>query len=42
MLEGIARPDEAREWLEAGIAKAQEKGDSHALSELESALAGLE
>jgi len=42
MLEGQTRNDEAREWLEAGIAKAKEKGDSHAVSELESALATLD
>ena len=42
MLEGIARHDEAREWLEAGIAQARRKGDSHALSELESALDALD
>lgn len=41
MLGGIARADEARAWLEAGIAAARAKGDSHAVSELESALATL-
>jgi predicted Zn-dependent protease len=35
------RPSEAREWLEAGISAAQRKRDSHALGELESALASL-
>ena len=35
------RPAEARHWLETGITVAQRKGDSHALGELESALAGL-
>jgi predicted Zn-dependent protease len=35
------RPDEARAWLEAGIAAAKAKHDSHALGELESALASL-
>jgi predicted Zn-dependent protease len=42
MLEGIARADEAREWLESGIKMAREKGDSHAASELQSALDLLE
>jgi predicted Zn-dependent protease len=42
MLEGLARADEAREWLEAGIAAARAKGESHALGELESALAALD
>ncbi|MFT3773607.1 MAG: tetratricopeptide repeat protein [Minicystis sp.] len=36
----LGRKDEAREWLTQGIATARAKGDSHALSELESALAG--
>jgi predicted Zn-dependent protease len=35
------RPDEARAWLEAGITAAKAKHDSHALGELESALASL-
>lgn len=38
MLEGLARKDEAREWLEAGITAARAKGDSHAVGELQSAL----
>jgi predicted Zn-dependent protease len=42
MLEGIGRKDEAREWMEAGIAAAKAKGDSHAVGELESALATLD
>jgi hypothetical protein len=33
------RPSEAREWLEAGIAVANAQNNSHALGELESALA---
>jgi predicted Zn-dependent protease len=41
MLAAIDRKDEAREWMEAGIATAKRKGDNHALSELESALAAL-
>ena len=32
---------EAKTWLETGIAVAQRKGDSHALGELESALASI-
>lgn len=36
-----SRPDEARRWFEAGIEAARQKHDSHALSELESALAAL-
>ena len=35
------RPAEARTWLETGIEVARKKGDSHALGELESALALL-
>lgn len=35
------RPEEARAWLEAGLGAARRKGDSHALGELESALAAL-
>ena len=35
------RPADAREWLEAGIALAQSRGDAKALGELESALADL-
>ena len=42
MLEGIARKDEARAWLEAGIEEARKKGDSHAVGELESALDALD
>lgn len=34
------RTPEARVWLEAGVAVATAKHDSHALGELESALAG--
>ena len=36
-----ARPAEARTWLESGIAAATKKHDTHALGELESALASL-
>lgn len=42
MLDGIARKDEARAWLEAGMEQARSKGDSHALGELESALSALD
>ena len=42
MLEGLARVDEAREWLESGVAAAKKKGDGHALGELETALAALD
>lgn len=42
MLEGIARRDEAREWLEAGIEQAEKKSDSHAVSELRTALDALD
>jgi predicted Zn-dependent protease len=42
MLESIARADDAREWLEAGIEQARQKSDTHALSELQTALDALE
>ena len=42
MLAGLARTDEAREWLEAGVAKARAKGDTHALAEIEAALGSLD
>jgi predicted Zn-dependent protease len=38
MLVKAGRPGAGREWLESGILKAREKGDSHAASELEEAL----
>lgn len=41
MLADMGRPDDAREWLAFGVAQAKAKGDGHALSELEGALAGL-
>jgi predicted Zn-dependent protease len=41
MLEQMGRLDEAREWLEAGIAAATKAGESHARGELEGALAAL-
>ena len=40
MLADAGRAD-AREWLEAGIAAARAKGDTHALGELQSALDAL-
>jgi tetratricopeptide (TPR) repeat protein len=40
MLIDAGRGPEARTWLESGVAVATRKGDSHALGELESALAG--
>jgi hypothetical protein len=42
MLEGLGRADDARAWLEAGVAAARQKGDAHALGELEGALAALD
>jgi tetratricopeptide (TPR) repeat protein len=36
----LGRAAEAREWLTLGIAAARAKGDGHAVSELETALAG--
>lgn len=42
MLAEIARKDEARAWMEAGMVAAKAKGDTHALSELESALSTLD
>jgi tetratricopeptide (TPR) repeat protein len=36
----LGRTAEARTWLEQGITTARTKGDTHALSELEGALAG--
>jgi hypothetical protein len=41
MLAAAARPAEARDWLEQGIAEARSTGNTHALSELEGALATL-
>ena len=42
MLDEAGRKDEAREWLESGLAAANAKGDSHAASEIQSALSLLE
>jgi predicted Zn-dependent protease len=41
MLEKMARPADAKGWLTAGIEAARKKGDAHAASELEGALAAL-
>jgi predicted Zn-dependent protease len=41
MLESMGRAGDARAWLESGVEAARAKGDGHALSELESALAAL-
>ena len=41
LLEKMGRVEDAKEWLNAGIALAKRKSDSHALGELESALAAL-
>ena len=42
MLSEASRKDEAREWLETGLTQANAKGDSHAASEIESALSTLD
>lgn len=42
MLVKAGRKAEGREWLEAGIAAAKAAGNSHALSELQSALGELD
>ncbi len=41
LLASHGRAEDARDWYDAGIATAKKKGESHALSELESALAEL-
>jgi predicted Zn-dependent protease len=41
LLSKAGRAPEARVWLEAGIVSARKAGNSHALGELEGALAGL-
>jgi tetratricopeptide (TPR) repeat protein len=41
LLETMTRPEDARSWLSAGIEAARTKGDSHAMSELQSALEAL-
>jgi len=42
MLDECGRKDEARSWLDAGLDAARAKGDSHAVGELESAIAALD
>jgi tetratricopeptide (TPR) repeat protein len=42
MLQGLGRDDDAREWMQAGIAAASASGDSHAKGELETALGALQ
>jgi tetratricopeptide (TPR) repeat protein len=41
MLEKLGRVADARTWLAAGIEAARQKGDTHAMSELEGALGTL-
>jgi predicted Zn-dependent protease len=41
MLEKLGRVDDAKQWLTSGIEAARNKGDTHALGELEGALAAL-
>jgi tetratricopeptide (TPR) repeat protein len=41
LLVDLGRAAEARDWLTAGVAAARAKGDSHALSEIDDALARL-
>ena len=41
MLAKAGRADEARQWFTEGIDAARDKGDNHALSELQTALASL-
>jgi tetratricopeptide (TPR) repeat protein len=41
VLEQMGRIEEARSWLASGIEAARAKGDAHALSELQAALAAL-
>jgi predicted Zn-dependent protease len=42
MLDECGRKDEARDWLDVGLAAARAKGDSHAAGEIESAIAALD
>jgi tetratricopeptide (TPR) repeat protein len=39
--EALGLPDEARAWYGEGIERARAKGDSHTLSELQTALAAI-
>ena len=41
MLETMGRPADARAWISLGLEAARKKGDTHAASELEGALAAL-
>jgi len=41
MLLELGRPSDAREWLTEGESRARAKGDGHALSEIQDALARL-
>lgn len=41
MLLSAGRTAEGREWLESGILEAKKKADTHAVSELEDALAAI-
>ena len=41
MLDTQGKKDDARTWLSAGAEQAKKKGDTHALGEIESALAAL-
>jgi predicted Zn-dependent protease len=41
MLEKLGRIDDAKQWLSSGMDAARKKGDTHALGELEGALAAL-
>lgn len=41
LLDEAGREDEAREWLEAGLATAKAQGDGHSASEIEAALGAL-
>ncbi|GAC1542266.1 MAG: hypothetical protein NVS3B10_06700 [Polyangiales bacterium] len=40
--QALGKKDDARTWFEQGIERARAKGESHALSELQGALAALE
>ena len=41
LLETMSRPEDARAWYTVGVDAARKQGNSHALGELESALAGV-
>ncbi len=42
LLLAVGRKDDARAWLEQGVAAANKKGDSHALGEIQGVLAQIE